>query len=75
MSYRILSNLRWLNCDHRSTIETLLEQGFKPTRGVVLTFGFDEEVSGLHGASSLAKYLLSTYGENAFFMLVDEGGK
>ncbi|KAH9935932.1 carboxypeptidase S [Epithele typhae] len=57
-----------------STIESLLEKQFQPTRGVVLTFGFDEEASGIYGASSLAKYLLSTYGENAFFMLVDEGG-
>ncbi|KAI0731172.1 carboxypeptidase S [Earliella scabrosa] len=57
-----------------STIESLLEQNFQPTRGVVLTFGFDEEASGLHGASSLSKYLLNTFGENAFLMLVDEGG-
>ena len=59
---------------HRSTVESLLERGFKPTRGVVLTFGFDEEVSGLHGARTLGQYLLSTYGENSFFLLVDEGG-
>ena len=63
------------NLYDRSTIESLIERGFKPTRSIVLTFGFDEEVSGLHGASSLAKYLVSTYGENAFFMLVDEGGQ
>ena len=31
-----------------STIESLLERNFQPTRGVVLAFGFDEEVSGLH---------------------------
>ena len=59
---------------YRSTVESLLERGFKPTRGVVLTFGFDEEVSGLHGARTLGQYLLSTYGENSFFLLVDEGG-
>ncbi|KAI0766929.1 carboxypeptidase S [Trametes elegans] len=57
-----------------SAVESLLERGFQPTRGVVLAFGFDEEVSGLHGASSISEYLLSTYGENAFLLLVDEGG-
>ncbi|KAI9064054.1 carboxypeptidase S [Trametes sanguinea] len=57
-----------------SSIESLLESGFKPTRSVVLAFGFDEEVSGLHGASAISKYLLSTYGKDAFLLLVDEGG-
>ncbi|KZT10071.1 carboxypeptidase S [Laetiporus sulphureus 93-53] len=57
-----------------TAIELLLERGYQPTRGVVLAFGFDEEVSGIHGAASLGKYLLSTYGEDAFAMLVDEGG-
>ncbi|KDQ61780.1 hypothetical protein JAAARDRAFT_204220 [Jaapia argillacea MUCL 33604] len=57
-----------------STIETLLSNGFEPSRSVVLAFGFDEEASGLHGASALGKYMLSTFGEYAFSMLVDEGG-
>ncbi|EMD39065.1 hypothetical protein CERSUDRAFT_112759 [Gelatoporia subvermispora B] len=57
-----------------STIENLLENGFEPTRSVVLAFGFDEETSGLHGAATLADYLLKTYGENGFALLVDEGG-
>ncbi|RPD64399.1 carboxypeptidase S [Lentinus tigrinus ALCF2SS1-7] len=57
-----------------STIESLLERNFQPTRGVVLTFGFDEETSGLHGAASLSEYLVKTFGENAFLLLVDEGG-
>ncbi|KAI0675538.1 carboxypeptidase S [Trametes maxima] len=57
-----------------STVESLLEKGFKPTRGVVLAFGFDEEVSGVRGASSISEHLLSTFGENAFLLLVDEGG-
>ncbi|KAI0629289.1 carboxypeptidase S [Trametes polyzona] len=57
-----------------SSVESLLERGFQPTRGVVLAFGFDEEASGIYGASSLSKHLLSTYGKNAFLLLVDEGG-
>ncbi|KAJ3553616.1 hypothetical protein NM688_g3514 [Phlebia brevispora] len=57
-----------------TSIETLLEHDFQPSRGVVLAFGFDEEASGKYGASSIATYLLATYGENSFSMLVDEGG-
>ncbi|TCD60651.1 hypothetical protein EIP91_009738 [Steccherinum ochraceum] len=58
-----------------SVIEILLEKDFKPTRSVVLAFGFDEETSGIYGAKSIADYLLEHYGENSFAMLVDEGGK
>ncbi|KAI0741917.1 carboxypeptidase S [Daedaleopsis nitida] len=57
-----------------STVESLLEQSFQPTRSLVLAFGFDEETSGLHGASAIGEYLLKTYGENTFLLLVDEGG-
>ena len=57
------------------SIETLLEKGFKPTRSIVLSFGFDEEASGPYGAQHLAEHLLAKYGENAFALLVDEGGK
>ncbi|KAF8917086.1 hypothetical protein CPB85DRAFT_1215636 [Mucidula mucida] len=54
-------------------IESLLEKGFKPTRTVVLSFGFDEETSGLQGAASLAKAMLGIYGKDAFELIVDEG--
>ena len=37
-----------LNVGNSSTIETLLETKFQPTRTVVLSFGFDEESSGFH---------------------------
>ncbi|KAM5533864.1 hypothetical protein V8D89_012527 [Ganoderma adspersum] len=57
-----------------SSIESLLEAEFQPTRSVVLGFGFDEETSGFHGAASISKYLEKTYGENSFLLLVDEGG-
>ncbi|KAG1760147.1 hypothetical protein EDD22DRAFT_955247 [Suillus occidentalis] len=56
-----------------SAIESMLENGFKPTRTVVIASGFDEEVSGMRGASSLATEMLERYGENAFAMLLDEG--
>ncbi|KAF4593116.1 hypothetical protein EYR38_008826 [Pleurotus pulmonarius] len=56
-----------------STIETLLAKGFKPTRTVVLAFGFDEEASGVHGAGYLGKALTEHYGEGSIAMVVDEG--
>lgn len=31
---------------YRAAVETLISNGFQPTRTVVLAFGFDEEVSG-----------------------------
>jgi acetylornithine deacetylase/succinyl-diaminopimelate desuccinylase-like protein len=55
-------------------IETLIEQGYSPKRGIVLSFGFDEETSGLFGAQENAKALKTIYGEKAFAMIVDEGG-
>ena len=42
-----------LNLGQRSTIETLLEFKFQPTRTVVLSFGFDEEASGLQVSDDL----------------------
>ncbi|KAF7370754.1 Gly-X carboxypeptidase [Mycena sanguinolenta] len=57
-------------------IETLLEQGFAPTRTVVLAYGFDEEASGLQGASALGAAMRDRYGEDddPFAFIVDEGG-
>ena len=57
----------------RSAIETLITSGFKPTRTVVVSFGFDEEASGTHGAGSLGPHLEKIYGENGIAMIVDEG--
>jgi Gly-Xaa carboxypeptidase len=56
-----------------SSVESLLENNFGPTRSVVLAFGFDEEANGDYGAAEIGKYLLSTYGEDAFALLIDEG--
>ncbi|KAF4593099.1 hypothetical protein EYR38_008809 [Pleurotus pulmonarius] len=56
-----------------SSIETLVAKGFKPSRTVVLAFGFDEETSGVHGAGHLGKVLANHYGEGSFAMVVDEG--
>ncbi|KAI0295384.1 carboxypeptidase S [Multifurca ochricompacta] len=56
-----------------SSIETLLEKDFQPTRTIILSFGFDEEASGIEGASSLSEAILEKYGEHSIALLVDEG--
>ncbi|KIK98243.1 hypothetical protein PAXRUDRAFT_824097 [Paxillus rubicundulus Ve08.2h10] len=56
-----------------SAMETMLENGYQPTRTVVLALGFDEESSGVEGAQTLAGKLLEMFGENGYSMLVDEG--
>jgi Gly-Xaa carboxypeptidase len=55
------------------SITLLLEQQFVPQRTVVLSFGFDEEISGGQGAGSLAPVLIERYGKNGAAVVVDEG--
>ncbi|KAI0731073.1 carboxypeptidase S [Earliella scabrosa] len=57
-----------------TAVEELLRVGFKPTRTFVLAYGIDEERGGISGATAIRDYLLATYGEYAFSILVDEGG-
>ncbi|KAI0718091.1 carboxypeptidase S [Cerioporus squamosus] len=57
-----------------TAVEELLRAGFTPTRSVVLAYGIDEERGGISGATAIRDYLLATYGEYAFSILVDEGG-
>ncbi|ORX94220.1 vacuolar carboxypeptidase-like protein Cps1 [Clohesyomyces aquaticus] len=54
-------------------VEALLEGGFIPRRTVVLSFGFDEEISGQEGANHLAPHLISKFGHNSMAVIVDEG--
>jgi Gly-Xaa carboxypeptidase len=54
-------------------IEALIDAGFKPRRTIILSFGFDEEISGHHGAAFLASFLLQRYGENGVSLIIDEG--
>ncbi|EFX05343.1 carboxypeptidase s [Grosmannia clavigera kw1407] len=63
-----------------SALTALLEQGFEPERTVVAAFGFDEEATKYrYGAARLAEHLRGIYGdgpegEDAFAIIVDEGG-
>ena len=53
-------------------VEHLLSRGFQPERTVLLAFGHDEEISGVHGARQIAA-LLRQRGVKPEFIL-DEGG-
>ncbi|KAK6331331.1 hypothetical protein TWF730_004413 [Orbilia blumenaviensis] len=55
------------------SIELLLHSQFRPSRTVVLAFGFDEEVGGGQGAQFLGQALYSDYGRNGFATIIDEG--
>jgi Gly-Xaa carboxypeptidase len=54
-------------------VELLLSAGFQPKRTILLSFGFDEEVSGSQGAGHLAPFILHRYGKNGVAVIVDEG--
>jgi Gly-Xaa carboxypeptidase len=54
-------------------VELLLASGFVPRRTIVLSFGFDEEVSGPQGAKHLSQHLLSKFGRDSFSAIIDEG--
>ncbi len=53
-------------------VERLLREGFTPERTIYLAFGYDEEVSGVHGAHEIARTLRERGTRLAF--LLDEGG-
>jgi Gly-Xaa carboxypeptidase len=55
------------------SIELLVAADFQPKRSIVLSFGFDEEISGREGAGHLAPFLLERYGKDAFAIIIDEG--
>lgn len=55
------------------TLELLLDAGYKPKRSIVVSFGFDEEISGRQGAGHLAPFLYERYGDDGIAVAVDEG--
>lgn len=54
------------------SVETLLQQNFRPAQTIYLAFGHDEELGGSTGAKEIAAYLKAK-GVNAA-MALDEGG-
>ncbi|ODN76459.1 hypothetical protein L198_08054 [Cryptococcus wingfieldii CBS 7118] len=56
-----------------STLEHLLQVGFKPERTIIVGFGNDEEVGGPYGAVLISKYIGEKYGKDSLAILIDEG--
>jgi len=54
-------------------VELLLSASFQPKRTILLSFGFDEEISGTQGAGHLAPFILDRYGKDGVAVIVDEG--
>lgn len=54
-------------------VELLIDAGFEPKRTLVLSFGFDEEISGRRGAGHLAAALIERYGKDGAAIVIDEG--
>ncbi|KAK0621858.1 hypothetical protein B0T17DRAFT_579812 [Bombardia bombarda] len=55
------------------TIELLIQADFAPKRTILLSFGFDEESSGDHGAKKLSAFIQDRYGKDSLAVIVDEG--
>ncbi|KAH7082898.1 hypothetical protein BKA63DRAFT_501813 [Paraphoma chrysanthemicola] len=54
-------------------VEALLSADFSPKRALILSFGFDEEISGQEGAGHLSQFLIKKYGHDSIAAIVDEG--
>lgn len=57
---------------HMEAVEELIKVGFKPKRTVILSYGFDEEVTGIRNKN--AEYIESLYGPKSLYAVFDEGG-
>jgi len=55
------------------SIELLIAAEWTPQRTILLSFGFDEEISGREGAGSLAPFIQDRYGRDSLAAIVDEG--
>lgn len=56
-----------------NAVEALITADFRPRRTLILSFGFDEEISGGQGAKHLAAHLLSKLGHDSIAAIIDEG--
>ncbi|CAK7236755.1 hypothetical protein SBRCBS47491_009743 [Sporothrix bragantina] len=53
--------------------ELLIQHGFQPKRTLLLSFGFDEESFGFHGAGNLSTVIHDRYGDDGLAVVIDEG--
>ncbi|GAA5900928.1 hypothetical protein JCM6882_005981 [Rhodosporidiobolus microsporus] len=56
-----------------AAFDKLVEEGFEPTRTIVFSSGFDEEIGGSRSAAYLASTIEERYGRNGVALVVDEG--
>ncbi|ORY77565.1 vacuole protein [Leucosporidium creatinivorum] len=56
-----------------AAIEKLVEEGWEPTRTIIVSSGFDEEIGGRRSALPLSDTLLTRYGQNGISLILDEG--
>ena len=56
-----------------TAVERLLESGFRPSRTVILSFGYDEESNGVQGARTLGEFLYERLGPDSIALILDEG--
>ncbi|KAH3673606.1 hypothetical protein WICPIJ_009723 [Wickerhamomyces pijperi] len=68
------SDCKALVIGYFQAITKLLEEEFEPSRTIVISLGFDEEIGGVNGAGELSKVVLDRYGPDSFFAILDEGG-
>jgi Gly-Xaa carboxypeptidase len=68
------SDCKTMIIGYLQAIEKLLEEGFVPRRTVIFAYGFDEEIGGLMGATTISNHLFNRYGKNGIYSLLDEGG-
>ncbi|KAJ8140412.1 hypothetical protein OY671_006396 [Metschnikowia pulcherrima] len=54
-------------------VDLLIKEKYTPERGVLIAFGFDEEASGIHGASQISKFLEEKFGRDSVYAIIDEG--
>ncbi|KAH3899673.1 related to Carboxypeptidase S [Saccharomycodes ludwigii] len=81
-TYDPITNTLWgrgsLDCKNLliaelEAVEELISNGYIPERTVLLAFGFDEESSGVLGASHIGPFVLERYGKDGIYSIVDEG--
>ncbi|GAA6022192.1 hypothetical protein JCM11491_002427 [Sporobolomyces phaffii] len=56
-----------------AAFERLALEGFEPSRSIILSSGFDEEIGGKRSAPQLAHALEERYGRNGVAFIIDEG--
>lgn len=56
-----------------SAFEKLALEGFEPSRSIILSSGFDEEIGGRRSAPLLANILEERYGRDGVAFIIDEG--